>query len=307
MAVLPLFLLLRTIGLLDNPLGVILPQAAFGLPMTIIILRAVLPEIPGELEEAATLDGCSPFGFFWRVLLPMARPALGTVSVLAVVGSWNNFLLPLLVFNDPTWWTIPIGVQQFQGQYSAEYAARLRLSRPRHGPRPGLLLRRRAPARRRPHRRRHEGLTRARGPYGSPTRPREESHHAQHRPHPVSDSPAPSPPSWSPPAWSPDLPHRPRQPAHETAATLADLAQRHGRYFGSATDNPELTDAAYTKILGSEFDMITPGNGMKWYATEPRRASSTGPPATRSWTSPAPTTRRSAATPWSGTASCPAG
>ena len=121
-AVLPLFLLLRSLDLLDNPLGVILPQAAFGLPMTIIILRAFFREIPGELEEAATLDGCSPFGFFWRVLLPMARPALGTVSVLAVVTSWNNFMLPLLVFTDNTWWTLPVGVQQFQGQYSAEYA-----------------------------------------------------------------------------------------------------------------------------------------------------------------------------------------
>ncbi|WP_020140271.1 carbohydrate ABC transporter permease [Streptomyces sp. 351MFTsu5.1] len=121
-AVLPLFLLLRSLDLLDNPLGVILPQAAFGLPMTIIILRAFFREIPGELEEAATLDGCSSFGFFWRVLLPMARPALGTVSVLAVVTSWNNFMLPLLVFTDNTWWTLPVGVQQFQGQYSAEYA-----------------------------------------------------------------------------------------------------------------------------------------------------------------------------------------
>ncbi|NEB01248.1 carbohydrate ABC transporter permease [Streptomyces sp. SID13726] len=121
-AVLPLFLLLRSMNLLDNPLGVILPQAAFGLPMTIIILRAFFREIPGELEEAATLDGCTSFGFFWRVLLPMARPALGTVSVLAVVTSWNNFMLPLLVFTDNTWWTLPIGVQQFQGQYSAEYA-----------------------------------------------------------------------------------------------------------------------------------------------------------------------------------------
>ncbi|MGW1726072.1 carbohydrate ABC transporter permease [Streptomyces sp. NPDC002306] len=121
-AALPLFLLLRSLDLLDNPLGVILPQAAYGLPMTIIILRGFFRQIPGELEEAATLDGCSPFGFFWRVLLPMARPALGTVSVLAVVTSWNNFFLPLLVFTDSTWWTLPIGVQQFQGQYSAEYA-----------------------------------------------------------------------------------------------------------------------------------------------------------------------------------------
>ncbi|MGR6968501.1 carbohydrate ABC transporter permease [Streptomyces cynarae] len=121
-AVLPLFLLLRSMDLLDNPLGVILPQAAFGLPMTIVILRGFFREIPGELEEAATLDGCGPYGFFWRVLLPMARPALGTVSVLAVVGSWNNFLLPLLVFNEPKWWTIPVGVQQFQGQYASDTA-----------------------------------------------------------------------------------------------------------------------------------------------------------------------------------------
>jgi endo-1,4-beta-xylanase len=63
----------------------------------------------------------------------------------------------------------------------------------------------------------------------------------------------------------------PAAQAHERQPTLADLAERHGRYFGSATDNPELTDSAYTKILGSEFDMITPGNGMKWYATEPRQ------------------------------------
>ncbi|MCH5674617.1 carbohydrate ABC transporter permease [Streptomyces gilvus] len=121
-AVLPLFLILRYLDLLDNPLGVILPQAAFGLPMTIIILRGFFRQIPGELEEAATLDGCSAFGFFWRVLLPMARPALGTVSVLAVVASWNNFMLPLLVFTDSKWWTLPLGVVQFQGQYSAEYA-----------------------------------------------------------------------------------------------------------------------------------------------------------------------------------------
>ncbi|OIJ85963.1 1,4-beta-xylanase [Streptomyces sp. MUSC 14] len=63
----------------------------------------------------------------------------------------------------------------------------------------------------------------------------------------------------------------PAAQAHDRQPTLADLARRHGRYFGSATDNPELTDSAYTKILGSEFDMITPGNGMKWYATEPRQ------------------------------------
>ena len=121
-AILPLYILLRQLGLLDNPLGVILPQAAFGLPVTITILRGFFRTIPADVEEAALLDGCSPFGFFWHILLPMARPALATVSVLAVVASWNNFLLALVVFNDPAWWTLPLGVTQFQGQYAADIA-----------------------------------------------------------------------------------------------------------------------------------------------------------------------------------------
>lgn len=121
-AILPLFVLLRGMNLLDNPLGVILPQAAFGLPITIIILRQFFRTIPAEVEEAAVLDGCGSFGFFWRVLLPMARPALATVSVLAIVTSWNNFMLPLVVFSDQSWWTLPVGVQAFQGQYADDTA-----------------------------------------------------------------------------------------------------------------------------------------------------------------------------------------
>jgi raffinose/stachyose/melibiose transport system permease protein len=121
-AILPLFVLLRQLHLLNNPLGVILPQVAFGLPITIIILRSFFRSIPAEVEESAVLDGCGPMRFFWRILLPMSRPALGTVSVLAVVGSWNNYLLPLIVFNDSRWWTLPLGVQQFQSQYSADTA-----------------------------------------------------------------------------------------------------------------------------------------------------------------------------------------
>ena len=84
-AILPLFILVRDLGLLDNPLGLALPQAAFGLPLTIIILRPFFRSIPTELEDAAAIDGCGPFGFFWRILLPLSRPALATVAVLAIV------------------------------------------------------------------------------------------------------------------------------------------------------------------------------------------------------------------------------
>jgi raffinose/stachyose/melibiose transport system permease protein len=121
-AILPLFILLRQMDLLDNPLGVILPQAAFGLPITIIVLRSFFRQIPVEVEEAATIDGCSAWGFFWRILLPMARSAIATVSVLAIVASWNNFFLPLVVFTDQKWRTLPMGVQQFQSQFSTDVA-----------------------------------------------------------------------------------------------------------------------------------------------------------------------------------------
>jgi raffinose/stachyose/melibiose transport system permease protein len=121
-AILPLFVLVKTLGLLDNPLGIALPQAAFALPLTIIILRPFFRSIPIELEDAAAIDGCGSFGFFWRILLPLARPALATVAVLAVVSSWNAFLLPLVILSDQANWTLPLGLTNFSTQYSSDTA-----------------------------------------------------------------------------------------------------------------------------------------------------------------------------------------
>jgi raffinose/stachyose/melibiose transport system permease protein len=78
--------------------------------------------IPGDLEDAAAMDGCGRFGFFWRILLPLCRPALTTVVILSVILSWNNFILPLLVLTDPGHWTLPLGVAQYQGEHSADTA-----------------------------------------------------------------------------------------------------------------------------------------------------------------------------------------
>jgi raffinose/stachyose/melibiose transport system permease protein len=121
-AILPLYILIRQLGLDGNLLGVALPQAAFALPLTIIILRPFFRSIPVELEDAARIDGCSTFGFFWRVLLPLARPALATVSVLAIVGTWNAFLLPLILLNGADQWTLPLGVMNFSSQYVSDQA-----------------------------------------------------------------------------------------------------------------------------------------------------------------------------------------
>lgn len=121
-ASLPLYLLLRQINMLDHPLGVAIPEAAFSLPVTIVILRPFMRAIPDELEDAALVDGSSRLGFFWRILLPLSWPALATVSILAFVTSWNAYLLPLLVLTDPHQFTLPLGVATFQTQYSQDTA-----------------------------------------------------------------------------------------------------------------------------------------------------------------------------------------
>ncbi|MET7423558.1 carbohydrate ABC transporter permease [Dactylosporangium sp. NPDC005555] len=121
-AALPLYLLLRELDLLENPLGVALPQAAFALPITIVILRPFMAAIPGELEDAAAMDGAGRLGFFWRILIPLSRPALTTVAILAFVTSWNAYLLPLLVLSDPSNFTLPLGVAAFQSQFSQDTA-----------------------------------------------------------------------------------------------------------------------------------------------------------------------------------------
>ncbi len=121
-AILPLYILLRQVGLLDTALGVALPEAAFGLPITIVILRPFMRAVPADLEDAAAIDGCSKFGFFWRIVLPLSRPALMTVAILAVVTSWNLFILPLLVLNDQSEWTLPLGVAAYSTEYTQDTA-----------------------------------------------------------------------------------------------------------------------------------------------------------------------------------------
>ena len=121
-AVLPLLILMRDLGLLDSPIGLALPEAAFGLPLTIIILRPFFRSIPMELEDAASIDGCGQLGFFVRILLPLSRPALVTVAVLAIVASWNQFLLPLVMLSDSNNWTLPLGVTNFSTQYTTDTA-----------------------------------------------------------------------------------------------------------------------------------------------------------------------------------------
>jgi raffinose/stachyose/melibiose transport system permease protein len=121
-AIIPLFILITQNYQMGNTWwGVALPQAAFALPMTVVILRPFLMALPTELEEAAQLDGASRIGFFWRILLPLSGPGMVTVGVLAFVGSWNAYLLPLLLLQGDMR-TLPLGVADFSSEHSADTA-----------------------------------------------------------------------------------------------------------------------------------------------------------------------------------------
>jgi len=121
-AILPEYILLRQLGWLDTYWAIIAPQIAFGLSLNIMILRGFFQSVPAELQDAASIDGCTTFDFFWRILLPLARPAIAAVAVLSMVTSWNEIFLPLLVLNSEDKWTLPLGTMQFMGQYVSDWA-----------------------------------------------------------------------------------------------------------------------------------------------------------------------------------------
>jgi raffinose/stachyose/melibiose transport system permease protein len=121
-AITPLYIMIKSLGLMNSLPGIILPQIAFALPVTVIILVPFLRAIPDEIEEAASIDGCSRLGFFFRMVVPLSVPGVVTVGILAFVGSWNNYLLPLFILNDQDTFTLPLGVQAFASQYSVDTA-----------------------------------------------------------------------------------------------------------------------------------------------------------------------------------------
>lgn len=121
-AVLPLFIKVRDLGLLDTYFGVALPQVAFGLAMSILLLRRFFKDLPYELLEAALIDGCSYFNFFRYVTLPLSRPILATVGTIAFVNSWNAYLLPLVMLNSDSLYPWPLGIMVYQGEYSSEWS-----------------------------------------------------------------------------------------------------------------------------------------------------------------------------------------
>lgn len=115
----PLYILAVNLGLRNTYLGIILPNivSAFG----IFLLRQAFQNVPSELEEAARIDGCSELGIWWHVMIPAIRPALITLAIFVFIGSWSDFLWPLIVLDRPEYYTLPLGVANLAGAFSLDW------------------------------------------------------------------------------------------------------------------------------------------------------------------------------------------
>ncbi len=117
----PSFLIVQKLGWFNSYQGLIVPglAGAFG----VFLLRQFFLSIPVELEEAAYMDGAGPGTIYWKVILPLAKPALAALAIFTFIGAWNDFVWPLIITNDISMRTLPVGIMIFQGRYVTEYGA----------------------------------------------------------------------------------------------------------------------------------------------------------------------------------------
>ena len=115
----PLYILTVRLGLTNTYLGVIFPSiaSAFG----IFLMRQAFQSVPKELEEAARIDGCTELGIWWHIMIPSVRPALVTLAIFVFIGSWSDFLWPLLILDRPEYYTLPLGVARLAGSFSLDW------------------------------------------------------------------------------------------------------------------------------------------------------------------------------------------
>jgi raffinose/stachyose/melibiose transport system permease protein len=123
LAVVPIFYLLGSFGLVDSRTGLVLVYAATGIPFSVFILSAFFRGLPRDLEEAARLDGAGEFRIFARVMLPLVKPAIATVAIFQFVQLWNDFFFPLVLLRSSEKYTLPVGLTNFFGEYQTDWGA----------------------------------------------------------------------------------------------------------------------------------------------------------------------------------------
>ncbi len=117
LAVVPIFTTMRDVRLLDTRISLVIVYVASGIPFSIFLLVNFFKTIPKEIEEAAIIDGCTPFSVYHRIMLPLIRPALATVGIYNFIGTWNDFFFPLIFLRTESKFTIPLGIMKFFGEY----------------------------------------------------------------------------------------------------------------------------------------------------------------------------------------------
>ena len=117
--VVPLYYVLRELGLLDSLIGLILPQIAMSMSFGTLLMRQAFASIPREVMEASIVDGASSWTTLWQIMYPLARPMVGTVALMFFIWTWNEFMLPLVINIDPAYHTVPLGLVVFQGQWTS--------------------------------------------------------------------------------------------------------------------------------------------------------------------------------------------
>lgn len=119
--ILPIFITMRDLGLTNTRTSIILVYIALNISISVFILVGFMRSLPKELEEAAKIDGCSRYGTFFRIMLPLSSPGLATIGILAFLGNWNDYLVPLILLTDSKLKVISLGVQELRGMYSQDY------------------------------------------------------------------------------------------------------------------------------------------------------------------------------------------
>ena len=119
--ILPLFILFRQTHILGTLWTLILIYSTFGIPLGVLVLTGFFGVLPKDLEDAARIDGASHFQVFWRIMLPLTRPALSAVVILNGVWMWNDFFLGFILITKEEWITLPVGIMAFRGSYSTQW------------------------------------------------------------------------------------------------------------------------------------------------------------------------------------------
>lgn len=120
-ALVPLFSIVKDLGLIDNVFGLLGPYLAFGIPFEVLVLHSFFRRVPEEVFEAARVDGAGNWRIFFQIMLPLSLPALVTVAILDAVATWNELLMALILLNSNQNKTLPLGLLNFSGQFGTDY------------------------------------------------------------------------------------------------------------------------------------------------------------------------------------------